>query len=109
MGGFGLDLPVAQQNIQLSESGTLPFLYILPSMRGQFLTLVVNNMTYTSPVSKGKRNDAFDGAADDGITALNAVGMLFKLADMEKVMVRGGSRGATVALLMGKRDTRIKG
>lgn len=108
MSGFGLEEPYAMQNIQLSTSGTLPFIYVLPALRGQSIKFTVNETTYTSPVSEGIRNDAFDGAADDGLAALNATGILFSQADVSSVLVRGGSRGATVVLLMAERDQRIK-
>jgi dipeptidyl aminopeptidase/acylaminoacyl peptidase len=108
--GFGLSEPVSYQNIQLASSDTasLPFIYILPALRGQSLELTVNGKVYTSPVSEGTRNDAFDGAADDAIACLNAVKFAFKETDTTRVMVRGGSRGGTVALLMAERDKRVK-
>jgi dienelactone hydrolase len=106
--GFGLEIPYSSQNIKLDPTGTIPFVYIVPALRGQYLEMVVDGITYKTPASEGKRDDAFDGATDDALAALNAVGQLFQEADTSVVMVRGGSRGATVALLMGERDKRIK-
>jgi dipeptidyl aminopeptidase/acylaminoacyl peptidase len=101
---------VSYQNIRLASSDTasLPFIYVMPALRGQSLSLTVNDKTYTSPLSEGTRNDAFDGATDDGLACLNAVALSFKQADTTRVMVRGGSRGGTVALLMAERDKRVK-
>lgn len=105
--GFSLDNPVSYQKIQAS-SDTLPFLYIVPALRGQSLTLVINDTEYKTPLSEGTRNNAFDGATDDAIACLNAVAIAFKEADTSRVAVRGGSRGGTVALLMAERDKRVK-
>jgi dienelactone hydrolase len=108
--GFSLNEPVSYQSIKTSSSDTaiLPFIYVVPALRGQSLNLLVNDIAYSTPVSEGVRNDAFDGATDDAIACLNAVAIAFKEADTTKVMVRGGSRGGTVALLMTERDKRVK-
>jgi dienelactone hydrolase len=109
--GFALDVPLSYQNIKLSPSSDtakLPFIFVLPALRGQSLSLTINDKTYTSPVSEGSRDDAFDGAADDALACLNAVIANYKNADSSRVMARGGSRGGTVALLMAERDKRIK-
>lgn len=107
--GFSLQDPVTFQNIQISsDAANLPFIYLVPALSGQSLKLVVNDNEYTSPVSEGARNDAFDGAADDVIACLNAVGNAFSEADTNAVMIRGGSRGGTVALLAAERDKRVK-
>lgn len=107
--GFALNEPVSYQNIRLLSSDTgLPFIYVMPALKGQSLSLTVNDKLYKSPVSEGTRNDAFDGATDDAIACLNAVTVAFKQADTTRVMVRGGSRGGTVALLMAERDKRVK-
>jgi len=108
--GFSLNDPVSYQSIKtsLSDTATLPFIYVVPALRGQSLNLVVNDIAYSTPVSEGTRNDAFDGATDDAIACLNAVAIAFKEADTTKVMIRGGSRGGTVALLMAERDKRVK-
>jgi dienelactone hydrolase len=108
--GFALDVPVSYQNIKLDSSDTssLPFLFVFPALRGQSLNFTVNDKTYTSPVSEGTRDDAFDGAADDALACLNAAILTFKNADTSRVMINGGSRGGTVALLVAERDKRIK-
>jgi hypothetical protein len=77
--GFGLDEPCSYQNLKISsDTASLPFIYIVPALRGQSLTMVINDKTYTTPVSEGTRNDAFDGATDDAIACLNAVGIALK-------------------------------
>lgn len=106
--GFGLTEPRSYQSVKTSDTASLPFIYVVPALRGQLLTLLVNDKTYNTPTSEGTRNDAFDGATDDAIACLNAVATLFKEADTSRVMVRGGSRGGTVALLMAERDKRVK-
>ncbi|HEY8954719.1 alpha/beta hydrolase family protein [Chitinophaga sp.] len=108
--GFSLNDAVSRQSIQISSSATdtLPFVYVVPALKGQSLSLSVNGVEYKTPVSEGQRNDAFDGATDDAIACLNAVGKTFKEADTSKVMTQGGSRGGTVALLMAERDQRVK-
>ncbi len=108
--GFSLHDAISRQNIQTSSSATdtLPFIYVVPALRGQSLSLTVNGVEYKTPASEGQRNDAFEGATDDAIACLNAVGKTFKEADTSKVMTQGGSRGGTVALLMAERDQRVK-
>lgn len=107
--GFSLDDPISFQNIKISsDTANLPFIYVIPALRGQSLRLLVDHTEYTSPMSQGTRNDAFDGAADDAIACLNAVGAAFAVADTSKVIIRGGSRGGTVALLVAERDKRVK-
>jgi pimeloyl-ACP methyl ester carboxylesterase len=108
--GFGLDKPNSSESIKLStDTGSFPLVYEAPALRGQSLTWEVNGTSYTTPVSEGTREDAFDGATDDAIATLNAVGALFPgAADTTRVAVRGGSRGAAVTLLMAERDKRVK-
>ena len=107
-GEFGInEEPVNLVRVKLPEEA-LPFIYIVPAMRGQYVSLEVGGKLLKSPLSGGSRFDAFDGATDDIIACLNAVGHLFEQADKNKAMIRGGSRGATVALLAGIRDQRFK-
>lgn len=108
LSGFGLDMPLSSHAIQLAPNSNPPFIFVLPALSGQSLSLSVNGTAYTSPVSEGARHNAFDGAADDAIAALNAVASLFTNADTSRMMTRGGSRGGTVALLLGIRDQRVK-
>jgi cephalosporin-C deacetylase-like acetyl esterase len=108
VGGFSAEQsPVSSLQIKLKAADSLPFIYVVPALRGQSVSLQVNETTYNSPLSEGSRFDAFDGATDDVIAALNAVGMLFANADTATAMIRGGSRGGTVALLAGERDQRF--
>lgn len=107
-GGFGInEEPVNSVKVKLPEED-LPFLYIVPAMRGQYVSLEVSGKLLKSPLSGGSGLDAFDGATDNVIACLNAVGQLFQQADTGKAMIRGGSRGGTVALLAGIRDQRFK-
>jgi dipeptidyl aminopeptidase/acylaminoacyl peptidase len=77
-------------------------------MRGQSLAITVNGTEYTTPISEGRHCDAFDQGADDAIAFLNIIEATEQKADASRVAVRGGSRGGTVALLMGERDERVK-
>jgi dienelactone hydrolase len=107
--GFALEDPTSYRIFKLSSDTTTPsFIYVVPALRGQSLIFVINDIEYKTPMSEGTRNDAFDGATDDAIACLNAVGIAFDEADTTKVAARGGSRGGTVALLMAERDKRIK-
>jgi dienelactone hydrolase len=108
IGGFSIDNIVNELTVIAStETGREPSIFAFPALRGQSLKLNLNGTSYTSPVSDGDHCDAFDGAADDGIALINAIERM-GIADTDRVAVRGGSRGATVALLMGERDKRIK-
>lgn len=106
--GFGLEDPVSRQNIVIPNTGELPFLYVIPALSGQSLSVKINGTEYKSPQSEGTRNDAFDGATDDAIASLNAISAAFSEADPSRVAIRGGSRGGTVALLAAIRDPRVK-
>lgn len=107
-GGFCInEEPVNSVKVKLPEEN-LPFIYVVPAMRGQYVSLEVGDKLLKSPLSGGLRWDAFDGATDDVIACLTAVGELFEQADTSKAMMRGGSRGGTVALLAGIRDSRFK-
>ncbi len=46
--------------------------------RGQYVNIIIDGSTYSSALSEGERKDAFDGATDDVIASLNAVGELFQ-------------------------------
>lgn len=85
-----------------------PFIFAIPALRGESLQITLNGDEYSSPRSEGDHCDAFDGAADDVIAMLNIIELTEKVADVNRVSVRGGSRGGTVALLVGERDKRIK-
>ncbi|MET3878858.1 prolyl oligopeptidase family serine peptidase [Chitinophaga sp. OAE865] len=108
VGGYGTEQePVNSIKIGLTDD-QLPVIYVVPSLRGQYVSVEINNVVYKSPLSQGSRFDAFDGATDDVIATLTAVGNVFPLADTGRAMIRGGSRGGTVALLAGERDGRFK-
>ncbi len=109
VGGFGIDNDVNSINLVLDNVNGDPFVFAFPALRGQSLSITINNIEYTSPVSEGEHCDAFDGAADDIIAFLNVIEHTEVTADVHRTTVRGGSRGATVALLAAERDKRIRG
>lgn len=76
---------------------------LVPSFRGQ--ALVLNQSNYCSD---GFFGDAFDGATDDALRLLHLAKMNIPTIDLENITVCGVSRGGTVALLMGARDTTIR-
>jgi dipeptidyl aminopeptidase/acylaminoacyl peptidase len=76
--------------------------YVVPTFRGR--TLLYKGVSYPAD---GDFCDAYDGATDDAIALLNLVEGSIEAADMDRVMVRGGSRGGTIALLMAVRDVRV--
>ena len=110
VGGFGIDITknsiaVVEDNSSSGDS----FIFAFPALRGQSLSITINGTEYTSPVSGGEHCDAFDGAADDAIAFLNVIAANETKADTQRTAIQGGSRGATVALLVAERDARIKG
>jgi len=110
IGGFGLNTPVNSINLVFDADTFVdhPFIFAIPALRGQSLLIKVNGTEYTTPLSEGEHCEAFDGGADDGLALLNVIGETESMADVNLASVRGGSRGATVALLMSERDERIK-
>lgn len=110
VGGFSKENPITV--IHLAEDnnpgGGIPFIFAIPALRGQSLKITVNGNEYSTPVSEGQHCDAFDGATDDAIAFLNVIEKIEPNADINRVSVRGGSRGATVAFLMAERDKRVK-
>jgi hypothetical protein len=101
-GGFGYDVTVNSLRLVVEQSSSdKPFIFAVPALPGQSLDIEINETHYTSPISEGEHCDAFDRAVDDGIALLNVIERMEPLADVDRVSVRGGSRGATVALLMG--------
>jgi dipeptidyl aminopeptidase/acylaminoacyl peptidase len=109
IGGFDLNNPVNGITLKFKEGDSgKPFVFVMPALRGQALNITVNDINYTTPISDGVHCDAFDGAADDAIALLNLVEQVVPGVDINRVAVRGGSRGATVALLVAERDRRVK-
>jgi hypothetical protein len=109
-GGFAIDNTVNSIKLIMAGNGNAdPFVFAFPALRGQSLSITINDVEYTSPVSGGEHCDAFDGAADDVIAFLNVIEETEPRADVQRTTVRGGSRGATVALLVAERDKRVKG
>lgn len=78
-------------------------IFVVPAFRGR--TLRHEGQSWPAG---GDVCDAFDGAASDTMALLNALGATEPLADTSRVLARGGSRGGSVALLLGQRDPRVK-
>lgn len=109
IGGFGLDVTTNSLNLSLDNTNSLnPHILAIPALRGQSLAITLNGTLYSSPLSEGEHCDAFDGATDDALAFLNLIQQTESKADVNRTSIRGGSRGATVALLAGIRDKRIK-
>jgi dienelactone hydrolase len=109
IGGFDLNNPVNGITLKFKEgrSGE-PFVFAMPALRGQALNITVNDVNYTTPISDGAHCDAFEGATDDAIALLKLIENTGQGVDMNRIAVRGGSRGATVALLVAAREPRVK-
>lgn len=109
IGGFDYDNKINSINIVYDATNAdEPFVFAIPALRGQSLSITINGNEYTTPLSEGNHCDAFDGAADDVIAFLNIIEDTIDNADTKRVGVRGGSRGATVAMLVAERDQRVK-
>ena len=78
------------------------YFILIPAYRGQALSAYGKRYC-----ADGFFGDAFDGATDDALRLLYLVKAEFTGADFHKIAVWGVSRGGTVALLMGARDTTI--
>jgi dipeptidyl aminopeptidase/acylaminoacyl peptidase len=76
--------------------------FIVPAFRG--VTLIYNGITASAA---GDFCDAYDGATDDAIALMNVVEADVPQADFSRLMVRGGSRGGNIALLLAVRDPRV--
>ncbi|NJB72022.1 dipeptidyl aminopeptidase/acylaminoacyl peptidase [Saonia flava] len=78
------------------------YFILIPSFRGQ--ALITNNRRFCSD---GFFGDAFDGATDDALNFLNLTKNNIDNIDENRICIVGISRGGTVALLMGSRDSTI--
>lgn len=76
--------------------------FVIPVFRGR--TLIYGEMAFEA---EGDFCDAYDGAAADSIALLNVAAAEVPQADISRLMVRGGSRGGNVALLVAERDERV--
>lgn len=109
VGGFGIDVTTNGINLAINNADTGDaHILAIPALRGQSLEIALNGTVYTSPLSEGNHCGAFDGATDDVIAFLNLIQQTEEHADVNRTGIRGGSRGGTVALLAGARDTRVK-
>lgn len=75
---------------------------VVPAFRGRTLHYDGGHF-----FASGDFCDAWDGATDDTIALLNVVEATTPLANMNKVLATGYSRGGNIALLMAERDHRI--
>ena len=78
------------------------YFILIPAYRGQALSAYGKRYC-----ADGFFGDAFDGATDDALRLLDLAKTEFKGVDKRRIAVWGVSRGGTVALLMGARDTTI--
>lgn len=109
VGGFGIDITVNSIKLLADNLSEDAFIFAFPALRGQSLSITINNAEYNSPTSEGEHCDAFEGASDDVIAFLNVIERTEARANINRTTVRGGSRGATVSLLVAARDKRVKG
>jgi hypothetical protein len=79
------------------------YIMVVPAFRGRTMRYQA-----VSFYAGGDFCDAWDGATDDTIALLNVVEATTPEANMQKIMVSGYSRGATISLLMAERDSRVK-
>ena len=106
--GFGLGITENSITIASGPNSGSNAILAIPALRGQSLKVTLEGKTYVTPVSEGIHCDAFDGAADDVIGLMNVLQTTESRANVNRTAVRGGSRGATIALLVAERDTRVK-
>lgn len=88
-----------ENNLRYFKGNTV---LVVPAFRGR--TMHYNGMNY---FASGDFCDAWDGATDDTIALLNVVETTTPLANMNRVLATGYSRGGTIALLIAERDSRI--
>jgi dipeptidyl aminopeptidase/acylaminoacyl peptidase len=86
---------------QYSSELLADFIVIIPIFRGTY------HQSYDRYESEGNFCDAYDGAADDAVAAINLVSQEIPEANMDAILAVGGSRGGNVAYLLGQRDSRI--
>jgi len=110
LNGFSFNPENMETSVALSsnEAFDIPLIFAVPAFRGQAVHLVLNGVPYSTPISEGNKCEAFDEATDDAIAFLNIIENEISNADMARCTVRGGSRGGTVAMLMGQRDDRVQ-
>lgn len=78
-------------------------IFVMPAFRGRAIAFAGRTWK-----SGGDVCDAFDGAADDAMALVSALQSIEPQADTSRLLVRGGSRGGGVALLLGQRDARVQ-
>jgi pimeloyl-ACP methyl ester carboxylesterase len=79
------------------------FVVFVPAVRGE--QLLFADQTYSC---EGDPDNSWDGATDDAIAFLSAGLEVCPLANPERIIAFGKSRGGTVAMLLGARDPRVR-
>ena len=97
-----LEVPGGLSLVNVMGKDLGKFIIVAPAFRGE--ELIANGSSFKS---EGDQWDAFDGATDDLLAMLN-IAMTLPETDPHRVCVFGRSRGGTVALLSGIRDSRVK-
>ncbi len=96
-GGTGIDvLKMEDITRGICSSIRNNYISIMPSFRGNLLRW--KDLCFRS---QGYAGDVWLGAAEDAVAFLEAVKSLYNKPDSTKVLASGGSRGATVALIIG--------
>ena len=96
-GGTGIDV-LKMEDITRGKCSSIRnnYISIMPSFRGNLLRW--HDLCYRS---EGYEGDVWLGAAEDAVAFLEVAKSLFNKSETTKVLASGGSRGATVALIIG--------
>lgn len=97
-----LDLDLGSRAMRQLGAASERFVFVVPAFRGE--TLVLAGQSYRAA---GDPANGWDGATDDAIASLSVALERIPVTDAERVIAFGQSRGGTIALLLGIRDTRI--
>ena len=97
-----LDLREPPRSLMALGAAQTNYAFVVPAMPGH--ALIAGGKTFTS---KGDAADAWDGATDATLALLGAALATSERLDPSRVAVVGHSRGGTVAMLAGIRDSRI--
>jgi hypothetical protein len=67
IGGFGINVKVNSIKLIQDASNATGFIFAIPALRGQSISLIIKDNEYVTPVAEGEHCDAFDGATDDAM------------------------------------------